>query len=112
MLIALRLSLILCLILTGIGLGAARGTVSMGGGIVLCTGDGIVVRFGVDDQRSGAVHICPDMALSVLAAVDLSGPDPVQQAGIARASSLPQVSTGRHLAPPAALARAPPGDAI
>ncbi|MBC9247344.1 hypothetical protein H4P12_11630 [Paracoccus sp. 11-3] len=60
------LALILCVVMTSIGLGVARGTVMIGGQIVLCTGDGVVV---VDDPSApGTIHthICPDMALSLL----------------------------------------------
>lgn len=64
---ALRLFLILCLMLTGIGLGAARGTVQIGGQVVLCTGEGVVLR-DIPGQGNGRLHICPDMALSLLGA--------------------------------------------
>ncbi|CAM3441271.1 DUF2946 domain-containing protein [Paracoccus nototheniae] len=64
----LPLILILAVMLTSIGLGAARGTVRMGDQIVLCTGHGVVVI-----QRPGesvpSTHLCPDMALSLMAAV-------------------------------------------
>lgn len=62
------LALILCIALTSIGLGVARGTVMIAGQIVLCTGEGVVVV----DHPEGAggpvqAHVCPDMALSLLA---------------------------------------------
>lgn len=59
-------ALILCLVLTGIGLGAARGTVLRAERVVLCTGHGVVVVERPDGQRQA--HLCPDMALSLLAA--------------------------------------------
>lgn len=62
------LILILVVMLTSIGLGAARGTIRMGEQIVLCTGHGVVVTRLPGDQGD-SVHLCPDMALSVLAAV-------------------------------------------
>lgn len=63
----LSLVLILCLAFTGIGLGAARGTVMAGGQVVICTGQGVVV---MDHPGApGPPHLCPDMALSLLAAV-------------------------------------------
>ncbi len=66
--LVLRLTLVLALLLTGIGLGAARGTVRIDGRIVLCTGESIVSqgRPGEPDRR---MHVCPDMALAMLAAV-------------------------------------------
>lgn len=61
------LALILTLMLTGIGLGAARGVVRQGDQIVLCTGHGVVVtRLPVGEDRA---HLCPDMALSLMAAI-------------------------------------------
>ncbi|RJL05400.1 hypothetical protein D3P06_06990 [Paracoccus aestuarii] len=62
------LIVILAVLLTSIGLGAARGLVMQGDQVVICTGHGVVVttRPGSED---GGVHICPDMALSMLAAI-------------------------------------------
>lgn len=62
----LRLVLILCLVLTGIGLGVARGTIQAGGQVVLCTGDGVVLRDIPGAPGQVHVHLCPDMALSLL----------------------------------------------
>ncbi|TJZ90471.1 hypothetical protein FA743_15105 [Paracoccus gahaiensis] len=64
----LPLILILVVMLTSIGLGAARGTVLSGEQIVLCTGHGIVTIELPGDQGS-RTHLCPDMALSILAAI-------------------------------------------
>lgn len=60
------LILILAVMLTSIGLGAARGTVRMDDQIVLCTGHGVVVVPRPDGQGE-RVHLCPDMALSLMA---------------------------------------------
>jgi hypothetical protein len=62
-----HLALILCLVLTGIGLGAARGTVVRAEQIVLCTGHGVVVVDHPDGPPRA--QICPDMALSLLSAL-------------------------------------------
>lgn len=60
--------LILIVALTSIGLGSARGTARIGGEVVLCTGQDVVVtRLPADPDRSSA-HLCPDMALSLMAA--------------------------------------------
>lgn len=70
-----HLALILCLAITGIGLGAARGTVIPAEQVVLCTGHGVVVVDHPDAPRS--LQICPDMALALLAALQdapLDGP--------------------------------------
>ncbi|WP_265499347.1 hypothetical protein [Paracoccus beibuensis] len=61
-------ALILVVMLTSIGLGAARGTVRQGTEVVLCTGHGVVVTV-LPDDGGRAAHVCPDMALAVLVAV-------------------------------------------
>lgn len=63
----LHLALTLCLVLTGIGLGAARGTVVRAEQVVLCTGHGVVIVDHPDGPRRA--QLCPDMALSLLSAV-------------------------------------------
>lgn len=66
----LPLILILTLLLTGIGLGAARGTVLRGERIVLCTGHGVVITHRPASDGGGtSAHFCPDMALSLLAGI-------------------------------------------
>ena len=62
-----HLALILCLVLTGIGLGAARGTVVRAEQVVLCTGHGVVIVDHPDGTRQ--TQVCPDMALSLLSAL-------------------------------------------
>lgn len=106
--VAIHLLLILCVALTGIGLGAARGTVAIDGHAVLCSGEAIVIHRAADGAPSGRVHLCPDMALALLAAVAPPAlPDaPRRAARPAKASE-----TGRRAAsglPPRATARAPP----
>ncbi|QBX33724.1 hypothetical protein E4191_02560 [Paracoccus liaowanqingii] len=64
----LPLILILVVMLTSIGLGAARGTVRSGEQIVLCTGHGIVT-IDLPGDQGRRTHLCPDMALSLLAAI-------------------------------------------
>lgn len=63
-----RLALILMLMLTSIGLGTARGTLRQGTEVVLCTGHGVVVT-RIPDTDQNTAHLCPDMALSLLAAI-------------------------------------------
>lgn len=103
-----RLALILCLMLTGIGLGAARGTVQIGGEMVLCTGQGVVVVPAADGEGGGQAHLCPDMALAMLVAVALPGlPDAPFAAAFRFTPALPSLvltSQGR----PATSARDPP----
>ena len=83
--------LILIVALTSIGLGSARGTMRIGGEVVLCTGHGVVVtRLPADPDRATA-HLCPDMALSLMAAT--AAPD----------AALPARATLPQALPPAAL---------
>lgn len=66
-------TLIGILALTSVTLAAARGTTRIGGQvIVLCSGQGFV-QSELDDRGNpvGPAHICPDMALAVLAHVGL-----------------------------------------
>ena len=81
------LVLILVVMLTSVGLGAARGTVRQGNEVVLCTGHGVVVTVLPGDQGRTA-HLCPDMALAMLAAI--GAPDVVlpQRILVARAAPL------------------------
>lgn len=96
----LPLILILLVALTGIGLGAARGTVRLDDRIVLCTGHGVVVIARPDASGTGdpalSGHLCPDMALSMLAALT---PDPVALS--------PRAARLRHPAPGPRMATAP-----
>lgn len=74
-------TLALIVAITSQQLAVARGTaMTAAGEVVLCTGQGIVT-VAVDDQGNpiGPVHICPDCALSLMAAVaaPLAGSTPV-----------------------------------
>ncbi|WP_295043718.1 hypothetical protein [uncultured Paracoccus sp.] len=102
----LSLTLILCLALTGIGLGAARGTVLLGGQVVLCTGAGVVVVDHPDAPRQ--THLCPDMALSLLAATAVVPPGfgPAETMARPVVQSVPSRPQGRESPRPAA--RDPP----
>lgn len=62
--------LILVVALTSIGLGAARGMVRHGEEIVLCTGQGVVVTRRPGPDGPVSAHVCPDMALMLLAGLD------------------------------------------
>lgn len=73
----IRLFLVVILVCSGAALGAARGQLRIGDEVVLCTGEAVIVE---TIDRSGkpvtVTHICPDMALSLMAAV--AGPAPDQ----------------------------------
>ncbi|RNF35149.1 hypothetical protein [Paracoccus methylarcula] len=104
----LRLVLILCLTLTGVGLGVARGTVQSDGQVVICTGEGVVIRHVPGAPGKSKAHICPDMALSLLGAPVMPDAsvmrDPLQRRLVMLIDSAPGVS--RPV--PTASARDPP----
>lgn len=107
---ALRLALIFCVMLTGIGLGAARGQVQIGGRIVLCTGQGIVTVDAPPGSPAGHTHICPDMALSLLAAVHAQPVASVAPRRLPRRVTADRVETAlRSQDRPVVSARDPPG---
>ena len=71
------LSLVLAVLigLTSVTLGHARGQVRMGDTVVLCTGSGAVaVTLDKDGNPVGPAHVCPDMALTLLAGVAADAP--------------------------------------
>lgn len=67
------LSVLLALVIAvaAVHVGAIRGQAKAAGSIVLCTGTGPVsVAVDADGQPVGPVHVCPDCAMSLLAAAD------------------------------------------
>ena len=105
---ALRLVLVFCLALTGIGLGVARGTVHSGGQVVICTGVGVVIRHVPGAPGKTVAHICPDMALSFLDATASADIRPVPDAGRYRLVSHPGAVPEHSRSEPLASARDPP----
>lgn len=102
----LSLALILCLALTGIGLGAARGTAMRDGHVVICTGQGLVV---MDHPAApGHPHLCPDMALSLLVAVPTLPPAIGPAPASPRLETRPQPLSAPGREPPVPAARGPP----
>mgnify|MGYP001244144400 CR=1 FL=1 len=67
----------LAVLAMGLAAGAARGQVRVGGQVaVLCSGGGLVqVTLDAEGVPTGRQHICPDLALSLLAAFDLAPAD-------------------------------------
>lgn len=103
---ALHPFLIAVLMLTSVALGTARGQVMADGQVVLCSG--ARVTMGADGQPGGPVHVCPDMALSLLAA--LATPD-LPEAPLRRATPADPVTLALRATPhpaPKATARGPP----
>ncbi|MFM2356854.1 MAG: hypothetical protein RLZZ528_2590 [Pseudomonadota bacterium] len=61
--------------LTGFTLAQARGQARMGESFILCTGAGaVVVTLDANGNPTGPAHVCPDMALALLAGVAAAAP--------------------------------------
>lgn len=94
-LIRLRQALIsvvaVVLALTSISLAMAHGTTRIGGQVVvLCSGDGLVqMELDADGNPIGTAHLCPDIALAVMAHVALPAVLPERPAGRTVAVVLP-----------------------
>lgn len=105
----MHLILILCLVLTGVGLGAARGTVLRADRMVLCTGHGVVVVDHPDG--TGEAWLCPDMALSLLVAMPDTPPPPTVPRPSVEIDRQAPGLPARGLQSPRPMARDPPGKA-
>lgn len=104
----LRLVLILCLTLTGVGLGIARGTVQSDGQVVICTGEGVVIRHIPGAPGKAKAHICPDMALSLLIAPAMSDVSILREPNQRRFVSRIEAARAISWLTPTATARDPP----
>ena len=96
---------------TANGLAMARGQIAADGGLlVLCSGGGLVqVVLDGNGKPTGLAHVCPDLAATALAAIDLPPPPPAARpparpAGH-RAAAAPQPLPAGHTG---FAARAPP----
>lgn len=106
---ALAVTLAFLLALTSMTMAAARGQVMQGGVVVLCSG--AVISAATPEGRdtpAGTAHICPDMALALLAALDLVLPEAERPQTRARALMPRPLRRGRGRVLPVARARAPP----
>jgi len=105
----LALSLALILAATSLTMAVARGQARVAGEIVICSGLGVtVITVDAQGNPTGPAHICPDMALALLAAppaaaLTLTPPDTAR-----RAPGLPEPATARGADAPRPAARGPP----
>lgn len=103
---------LLCLILivTSVAFGAARGQARVAGQIVLCIGGAAqVVAVDGSGQPVLRVHLCPDCALSGLAAVAVASPLPAgMPCTLSRLAYRARYTTATALWRPRASARGPP----
>lgn len=108
--VLLRLSLVLILVASGISLGAARGQLRAAGAVVLCAGGAVQVQLvDVRGKPVARTHICPDMALSLMAAVGQPPQDTaMRQGGVWRLDPMPVLVLAGARAIVDARARGPP----
>ena len=87
----------------------ARGQTRVAGEIVLCTGYGIsTVTVDANGEPTGPIHICPDMVLGLMAALDMAAPILSRPEGVAVAVfDTNLLSRSAHAVPPSR-ARDPP----
>lgn len=108
----LRLSLILLLVVTATALGHARGQSRIAGQVVLCGGGMVTVAAADHEGRPVPVpHLCPDMALSLLAGLSPEPPmaAPPRSGRVARWMPQAVAAGGAGILP--AQARGPPSGA-
>ncbi|MCU9849804.1 hypothetical protein OEZ60_17540 [Defluviimonas sp. WL0024] len=108
---ALILTLALALAAMGVAAAAARGQVRAGGeALVLCSGAGLVqVPRDATGAPSGPAHLCPDLALGLLAAVTDPAPAEAARPVTPVKTSLPAAKRVPGAAAPAPFgARGPP----
>lgn len=101
--------LALILALTSLTMAVARGQIRMAEEVVICTGAGVTtITVDHDGQPLRQIHICPDMVLGLMAALDTPTPD------LTRPETRVEVLTARpdaiaaDLAAPRPRARGPP----
>ena len=101
----IRLALIALVLLTSLSLGMARGQLRAGTEVFLC--GGALVVLDPDDPRDGARY-CPDMALGLLAALDVPPVTAAPGAAPGRRADGPEAVPVSPLSPPVPQARGPP----
>jgi hypothetical protein len=106
------IALVLAVSLTAMGLAAAsaRGqTRAEGRVMVLCSGGGLVqVALGADGTPTGESHLCPDLAVSLLASAQLALPEVARPATFAESLEAAGFSHSVFLPRGASRARGPP----
>lgn len=97
------------LALTSLTMAVARGEIRVAGEVVICSGEGmVVVRRDADGKPQGPAHICPDMALGLIAALDAVPPVLERPQTTARALTPQLARIQSDRAGPVARARGPP----
>jgi hypothetical protein len=79
--------LALILAVTSLTMAVARGQTRVAGEIVICTGYGMsTVKVDANGEPADPIHICPDMALGFMAALEVVSPTPTRPEGASNAA--------------------------
>lgn len=109
----LHLGLILLVAATSLSLGHARGQARIAGQVVLCAGER-AVTVTVDESGRPVRHVthCPDMALSLMAGLDVPPVALPAPTAVTRRPAVAPARTDAGLPAVAAQARGPPMAAV
>lgn len=101
--------LVVVVALTSLTMAVARGQTRVAGEIVICTGYGMTtITVDENGQPTGPVHLCPDMVLAMMAAIDTPAPDFTRPETVTRRIETPVVTLAGALWAPTPRARGPP----
>lgn len=97
------------LAVTSLTMAVARGQTHIAGEIVICTGYGITT-ISVDENGDpvGPVHLCPDMVLGMMAALEMPAPDLTRPDGPASRLTATETTIPLAQSAPTPRARDPP----
>ena len=99
----------LTLALTSLTMAVARGQTRVAGEIVICSGYGMTtISVDAAGHPTGPVHLCPDMVLGMMAALDLPLPDLSRPLSAGEAIQATVIILSQARAVPVARARDPP----
>jgi hypothetical protein len=106
----LNLSLALLLVATSLLAASARGQTAVNGQpVILCSAEGLIqVSLDSNGDQEGLAHLCPDLALGLLAALELPPTNLFHPVGRAVVLQPVRLSHAIELAVPALGARGPP----
>ncbi|MDF1620933.1 hypothetical protein [Pseudothioclava nitratireducens] len=108
-----RLSIVglmaLILAATSLTMAVARGQTRVAGEIVICTGYGMTtITVDANGQPTGPVHLCPDMVLGMMAALDTPPPTFTRPEGLVERVEAPEPVLAAAQSAPDSRARGPP----
>ncbi len=101
--------LAVCLAMTSLTMAVARGQARVAGEVVVCTGYGVTtLQVDANGRPTGAAHLCPDMVLGMMAALDSWPPALIRPESIGSVAFFAQPSYIVSRDGPMMRARSPP----